>query len=311
MWELGIVIVTYNSGSEIGSCLEAALSTGARVIVVDNGSTDETLEQVRRWGADLIVNSDNRGFAAAVNQGIREITGDYILLLNPDAVIKSSLQPMLEACSRPGTGAVGGKLIGADQVLQAGFTARNLPTPAVLLLEVLLINRLWPTNPANWHYRCYGFDHDNPGEVEQPAGAFLMFRRNVWASLGGMDERFCPIWFEDVDFCKRLKDQGYRVYYEPDSVAVHQGGHSIQKILLEKRELYWYGSLLKYGFKHFPPATARGLCLAVTIGSLLRMALGIVIQRSFKPIGVYRKVIRLAGRSLVFGPADLGSRLQS
>jgi N-acetylglucosaminyl-diphospho-decaprenol L-rhamnosyltransferase len=311
MRELGIIIVTYNSGSEIGPCLDAALSTGARVMVVDNGSTDETLEQVRKRGAGLMVNPDNRGFAAAVNQGIREITEDYILLLNPDAVIQSSLQPMLEVCSKPGTGAVGGKLVGSDHALQAGFTARNLPTPAVLLLEILMINRLWPANPANWHYRCYGFDHGQSGEVEQPAGAFLMFRRNVWASVGGMDERFCPIWFEDVDFCKRLKDQGYRVYYEPKSVAVHKGGHSIQKILLEKRELYWYGSLLKYGFKHFLPATARGLCLAVIIGSLLRMALGIVIQRSFKPIGVYSKVIRLAGRSVVFGPLNVGSRLHS
>ena len=87
--------------------------------------------------------------------------------------------------------------------------------------------------PANWHYRCYSFKYDYPALVEQPAGAFLMFRREVWQQLGGLDEEFYPIWFEDVDFCKRLRDHGYQVYYEPRAVAVHRGGHSIQKILLE------------------------------------------------------------------------------
>ena len=101
--------------------------------------------------------------------------------------------------------------------VQAGFTLRRLPTPLVLAFEVLLINRLWPGNPANWHYRCYGFDYDEPGEVEQPAGAFLMFRRQVWEQLGGFDERFYPIWFEDVDFCKRIRDHGGRIYYDPRS----------------------------------------------------------------------------------------------
>jgi GT2 family glycosyltransferase len=303
MQRLGIVIVTYNSGDEIGSCLDAAIATGAHVVVVDNGSTDETLGQVRRRGAALIANPDNRGFAAAVNQGIRAVSGDFILLLNPDTVLQSPLTPMLTACSAPECGAVGGKLVAADRSIQAGFTVRSLPTPLVLILEILLINRLWPSNPANWHYRCYGFDYDKRGEVEQPAGAFLMFRRQVWDLVGGLDERFYPIWFEDVDLCRRLKNRGYRVYYEPASVAVHVGGHSIRKILLEKRELYWYGSLLKYGFKHFHSGSARVLCLAVIVGSLLRMASGIAVQRSFKPVGVYFKVMRLAGRRLIFGPA--------
>ena len=144
-----------------------------------------------------------------------------------------------------------------NNTVQAGFAVRRLPTPLALALEVLLINRLWPGNSVNWHYRCYGFNLDEPAEIEQPAGAFLMFRREVWESLGGLDEGFYPIWFEDVDFCKRLRDHGYHVYYEPRAVATHLGGHSIRKILLEKRELYWYGSLLKYCSKHFFTGTAR------------------------------------------------------
>jgi GT2 family glycosyltransferase len=305
MTGVGIVIVTYNSEADIGPCLDAALATDAEVVVVDNASSDGTLDQIRRRSATLIANPVNRGFAAAVNQGIRSIGTEFILLLNPDAVLKTSLEPMREVCASPQTGAVGGKLVDSNNAVQTGFTVRSLPTPMALALEALLINRLWPSNPVNWHYRCYGFNLDEPARVEQPAGAFMMFRREVWESLGGLDEAFYPIWFEDVDFCKRLQDHGYYVYYEPRAVATHRGGHSIRKILLEKRELYWYGSLLKYGSKHYFTGTARCLCLAVIVGSLLRMTLGIVLQRNFKPIAVYGQVIKIAGRCLLFGPSKL------
>jgi GT2 family glycosyltransferase len=305
MRQVGIVIVTYNSAEEIGACLDAAMATGAEVVVVDNASTDGTPDQVRQRGATVVVNPTNRGFAAAVNQGIRLVTAEYILMLNPDAVLKEgSLEPLRAACAAPGIGAAGGKLVDFQGVVQAGFSVRRLPTPLVLAFEVLLVNRLWPGNPANWHYRCYDLRYDEPAEVEQPAGAFLMIRRRVWEDLGGLDERFYPIWFEDVDFCKRLRDHGYRVWYEPRAVAAHRGGHSIRKILLENREFYWYGSLLKYAFKHFHSGTSRLLCLAVLIGSLMRMSMVIVLQRSLRPISVYGRVMGLAGRYLLFGPSS-------
>jgi N-acetylglucosaminyl-diphospho-decaprenol L-rhamnosyltransferase len=306
MGGIGIVIVTYNSAGDIGPCLDAAVATGAEVVVVDNASSDETLSRVNARNAVVIANRDNRGFAAAVNQGVRAIAAEYVLLLNPDAVLQSGLEALRDACAAPGAGAAGGKLLDIRGQIQAGFTVRRLPTPLVLALEILLVNRLWPRNPANWHYRCYDFAYDKPAEVEQPAGAFLMFRRRVWEELGGFDERFYPIWFEDVDFCKRLRDRGYSVYYEPAAGAVHRGGHSIQKILLEERQLYWYRSLLKYGFKHFRTGVSRLLCLAVIIGSCLRMTMGIVLQRSLRPVQVYAPVIGLASRYLLFGPSNKG-----
>ena len=133
-----------------------------------------------------------------------------------------------------------------------------------------------------------------------------MFRRDVWERLGGFDEEFSPVWFEDVDFCKRLHDHGYHSYYETGAEATHAGGHSIRKILLEKREIYWYGSLLKYCFKHFNWVSTRLLCLAVIVGSFLRMIVGIVAQGSLKPIGIYGRVIVLASRYLLFGPRRVG-----
>jgi GT2 family glycosyltransferase len=306
MREVGIVIVTYNSASEIVACLDAAMATGAQVIVVDNASTDGTLNLVRQRGATLFANPVNRGFAAAANQGIHLVSADYILLLNPDAILKGSLEPLRAACAVPGAGAAGGKLVDLQGAVQAGFSVRRLPTPLDLALEILLVNRLWPSNPANWHYRCYDLNYDEPAEVEQPAGAFLMVRRQVWEDLGGLDEQFYPIWFEDVDFCKRLRDKGYHVYFEPRAVAAHSGGHSIRKILLENRELYWYGSLLKYAFKHFASGASRLLCLAVLIGSLMRMAIGVILQRSLRPVSVYGRVMVLAGRYLLFGPGKMG-----
>jgi N-acetylglucosaminyl-diphospho-decaprenol L-rhamnosyltransferase len=306
MGGIGIVIVTFNSAGDIGPCLDAALATGAEVVVVDNASSDETLRQVGTRNAAVIANRDNRGFAAAVNQGVRAMAAEYVLLLNPDAILQSGLEALRDACAASGAGAVGGKLLDIQGRVQAGFTVRRLPTPLVLALEILLVNRLWPGNPANWHYRCYDLAYDNPAEVEQPAGAFLMFRRKVWEELGGFDERFHPLWFEDVDFCKRLRDRGYRVYYEPGAIAVHRGGHSIQKILLEERQLYWYRSLLKYSCKHFHTGVTQLLCLAVIIGSCFRMAMGIVLQRSFRPVLVFGPVIGLASRYLLFGSGSKG-----
>src|ERR1700748_3322168 len=91
---IGIVIVTYNSAAEIGPCLDAAIASGAEVVVVDNGSRDATISEIARRGARLIANRENCGFAAAVNQGFHALSGcAYILLLNPDAVIETRISP--------------------------------------------------------------------------------------------------------------------------------------------------------------------------------------------------------------------------
>src|SRR5579862_1868913 len=111
MGEVGIVIVTHNSAGDIGPCLDAALATGAEVVVVDNGSSDETLSEIRERRVDLIANPDNRGFASAVNQGVRALSAEYLLLLNPDAILRGELEALREACAAPGVGAAGGKLV--------------------------------------------------------------------------------------------------------------------------------------------------------------------------------------------------------
>jgi len=301
MSDIGIIIVTYNSAAEIGPCLDAALAAGAEIVVVDNASTDGTIAEVARRGVRLIANSGNRGFAAAVNQGFGVLNRPYILLLNPDAVILTGLEPLRRACDFPGSAGAGGQLVDAAGHPQAGFMVRQLPTPAVLVLEALVLNRIFPGNPVNRRYRCLDQDCSSPAKVEQPAGAFFMVRRAVWQDLGGFDESFFPLWFEDVDFCRRIRDRGFSLYYTPESVAKHTGGHSIPHLVLEMRLIYWYRSLLRYSAKHFRPVPFGVVCLAVVTGSFLRGIAESALQRSCKPMAAYGKVASLAARSLFCG----------
>jgi GT2 family glycosyltransferase len=181
---------------------------------------------------------------------------------------------------------------------------RTFPTSTALVLESLLLNRVWPDNPVNRKYRCLELDYSTPLEVEQPAGALLMVRRTVWSELGGLDEGFFPLWFEDVDFCRRAADRGYHLFYTPKVVAKHTGAHSIVDLSVEMRRFYWYRSLLRYSARHFRALAFRGVCLAVVIGSLLRILGETVLHRSLKPLAAYGKVVRLAGHCLFFGWRD-------
>jgi len=302
MPEIGIVIVTYNSEPEIGACLDAALASGADVVVVDNASQDGTIAQAARRGVRLIANSTNRGFAAAVNQGFAALTCSYILILNPDAVLLQGLAALRSACDLPGAAGAGGCLRDARGP-QVGFMVRRLPTAAALTMEVLLLNRLWPKNPVNRRYRCADLDYSVQCAVEQPAGAFLMLRRDAWREVGGLDERFWPIWFEDVDLCRRLKERNYLLFYVPEAVAEHTGGHSIGRIAVERRRICWYSSLLRYSAKHFSGLAFRGLSLAVVVGSCLRMIAGLAAFEP-RPTAAYGEIARLAIGCLLFGWRD-------
>ena len=141
MSEIGIVIVTYNSAAEIGACLDAALASGAEIVVVDNASHDGTVAEVARRGVRLIANPENRGFAAAVNQGFAVLNCPYVLLLNPDAVIQTSLEPLREACDLPGSAGAGGQLVDAADSRRSDSWCADCPPPATLILEALLLNR--------------------------------------------------------------------------------------------------------------------------------------------------------------------------
>jgi GT2 family glycosyltransferase len=300
MSRTGIVVVTYNSADVIERCLEAC--GGMPVVVVDNASTDRTCQLVEhRTEVTLIRNPENRGFAAAANQGVAALNTELILLLNPDVELGTPLDRLEAACTAEGAGLASGRLIDAAGGDQRGFALRRFPTPLTLAFEVLGINRLIPQNPLNWRYRCRDVDLSRPQEVDQPPGAFLMFRREVWHRLGGFDTQFHPVWFEDVDFCRRARDLGYKIQYLPEVTARHQGGHSIAKLEWGCREVFWYASLLRYASKHFRPYAYRGVSAAVVLASMCRAGLAMARLRSFRPIKVYAKVAHLAGLGMFRG----------
>ena len=281
------------------------------VVVVDNASEDGTLGQISNAriivnscniaNSSIIANSNNRGFAAAVNQGaptMKQSAGDsdFLLLLNPDTILLTSLDTLVAASKQHGI--AGGKLVDENKRPQEGFTIRRLPTAASLVFEVLGVNRLWPSSPVNRYYRYWGRDLEQAGPAEQPAGAFLMVRGDVWQQLGGMDEQFGPVWFEDVDLCRRAADAGLTVHYVPQAIAQHAGGHSVRKIPAGRRAFHWYASLLKYSRKHLRPFEFKGVCLAVMLGSVPRMFVAAIQERTLRPITDYMQILANATQAL-------------
>jgi N-acetylglucosaminyl-diphospho-decaprenol L-rhamnosyltransferase len=266
----GIVIVTHNSAAQIGPCLDAIASVCGgddQVLVIDNHSSDGTAGIVRRYeNVSLIENSANLGFACAVNQGFRHFatsTGQ-VLLLNPDVILRTGIAALAEACQQSGLAT--GRLTDSAGVAQTGFSVRRFPTPAALVFETLGLNRLFANNPINRSYRYLDFDYTKASVVDQPAGAMLMVRSDVWTSMSGFDEDYYPIWFEDVDFCFRASLRGYRATYIPTVEGVHEGGHSVTQVPELHRRVYWYASLLRYSRKHFRGLGQRfvggGVCIA-------------------------------------------------
>jgi GT2 family glycosyltransferase len=271
-----------------------------RVLVIDNASADGTVAAARAAGAEVIANAENRGFAGAVNQGFRATKTELVLVMNPDVRLRSRLDRLEAAALKHGV--AGGALTDGAGRFQQGFTIRRFPTALTLALELLGVNRLWPANPWNRAYRYLDRDLSQAGPAEQPAGAFLMIRRDVWEGLGGWDEAFWPMWFEDVDFCRRAAAAGLAIWYEPGARAEHLGGHSIGKIPEACRQLHWYDRLLRYAGKHLPAGRYRLLCLAGAVGAGLRAAVAVARERSLRPVGNYWKILNFLGRRLVSRP---------
>lgn len=274
------------------------MAPGMTAIVVDNASSDETVTRAART-VTVISNPQNCGFAAAVNQAFRATDADPVLLLNPDVTLLSPIDKMISACRLHGLSA--GKLVDAEGHAQAGFTIRRFPTPLALSFELLGLNRIFPWNPVNRRYRYLDRSIEESGRVEQPAGAFLMIRRDVWDQLGGLDEGFHPIWFEDVDFLKRARDAGYRAQYLADVPAAHLGAHSIAGLKTGCREWYWCVSLLRYAAKHFSGFGYRGVCAAMLLSSAPRMLVGLIRERSLSPVVVQSRIAKFAGWRLLCG----------
>lgn len=229
--EVSVAIVTYNARSVLGDCLgslPAALSRHSyEVIVADNGSADGTPGAVRAASPDVrvIELGANRGFSYANNKAMNAARGRYVLLLNPDTVaLPGSIDELVAfADARAAIGVVAPRLLNTDATDQG--TARAFPTPAAALFgRHSLLTRLFPNNPWSRGY-LIGRQHagDEPFEIDWVSGACMLVSRQAIDAAGSLDEGFFMYW-EDADWCRRIKGAGYRIFCVPSARVVHLDG---------------------------------------------------------------------------------------
>lgn len=256
MKTLDIVIVNWNTGELLRECLRSMLASRlpqdvalGKVVVVDNASHDDSLAGIDTipLPLEIIRNTDNRGFAAACNQGAAAGSGDVILLLNPDTrLFEHSLAAPLERLLSPHgerVGVVGVQLL--DEHGAAARTCARLPQPAQFFHQAIGTSRIWPALGQT----MLEWDHATTREVGQVIGAFFMTPRALYESLGGLDEQFF-VYFEEVDYSARALAAGWKSLYLVEAQAFHLGGGSSRKVL-DRRLMYSIRSRLIYARKHF------------------------------------------------------------
>lgn len=226
---LNVIIVNYNAGALLRQCVDSVLSSqgvSVRCVVVDNASADDSLAFVDEppyKGDKLLVirNNRNLGFAVAVNQGVAAGAGSWFCLLNPDAVLAPDSLAMLlqQARNIPQAGVLGPLIVNRDGSEQRGCR-RDLPTPLDALIQALQLHRLSPRLDFNHNRRPL------PTLVIQiPAisGACMLVQRRAHEQVGGFDEGFF-LHFEDLDYCARMQQAGWDVYFVPGVRIVHAQG---------------------------------------------------------------------------------------
>jgi N-acetylglucosaminyl-diphospho-decaprenol L-rhamnosyltransferase len=273
---VSVLLVSWNARDLLVRCLASLASLPHEIVVVDNASADGSAERVARDfpRVKLVAESRNLGFAGAVNRARREASGTRLLLLNTDTeATPGAIDVLARVLDTPGIGAAAGRLVDPAGRPQTGFNIRRFPTVASVAVDLSGLDHLWPANPVSSRYYARDLSPDVPADVEQPAAACLMVRAALFDQLGGMDERFHPAWFEDVDFCRRLGAAGYRIRYEPGATFVHHGGTAKHQLGLAAFSRAYYSNLLRYFTKHHSRPQAALVELLVAGGMGLR-ALG-------------------------------------
>lgn len=247
--DVSIIIVTRNTCALTREAIQSVRSgppgPATEIVVVDNGSTDESPQRLPaefpalRW----LRSERNLGFARAVNLAAREARGDFLLLLNSDARLTPEALDTTLAWMRahPDCAVAGAQLLNPDGSRQNSIA--NFPTLATELLNKSLLRRLWPARfPGKEQHFL------EPLEVETVVGAFMLIRRSVWDQLGGLDERFF-FFLEETDFCWRAHRRGFRVVHLPGVRVLHGQGRTAKTVSAGARIEYWR-SRYAYFAKH-------------------------------------------------------------
>lgn len=278
---LSIIVVNWNAGDQLRACMasivqaSAGMSPSCEVIVVDNASTDDSLSGIDNHGltVHVIANADNRGFAAACNQGARVAHGEYLLFLNPDTrLFADSLTRPMEFMTRPENSSIG--ICGIRLVDESGDTstcAARFPSLRVLSGVILGLSRPFP-----WMFPPHLMtprELNTSQVVDQVIGAFFLIRREVLDRCSGFDERFF-VYFEEVDLSLRAKHLGYASYFIAETSAFHKGGGCSEQVKAA-RLFYSLRSRVFYAQKHYSAAGLFGLALLMAIELPLRVGRGV------------------------------------
>ncbi len=257
--DLSVVIVNYNVRAFLEQTLRsvrrASKGRNVEVFVVDNNSVDGSCEMVseRFPEVNLIDNRDNVGFARANNQAIRQSCGRYVLILNPDTIIQEdTLQVLIDFMdAHPEAGAVGPTILHPDGSF-ALVSRRGLPTPAVSFYRMIGLSRLFPRSRRFGRYNMTFLPEDETAEVDALCGCCMMARREaIFGERGAglLDEDFF-MYGEDIDWCYRIQQRGWKILYTADTRIIHYKGESTRKGELRYVRLF-YKAMLQFVDKHF------------------------------------------------------------
>lgn len=253
---LSVVIVSYNVAGFLDHCLDSVIRAGnglsLEVIVVDNSSTDNTVEMVREKypRVTLIENAQNVGYSRANNQGIELGRGRYILLLNPDTIVPHNAfsESIRFLDDTKDAGLMSLKLVNADGSFQAACR-RGFPTPLTSFYRMTGLARLFPKSERFGRYNLTFLDENKTSEVDAVCGAYMMGRADILKKIRGFDEEFF-MFGEDIDICYRIQQAGGRVFYHPAADVIHFKGESSRKNRMESK-LHFYNSMFIFSKKHF------------------------------------------------------------
>jgi len=311
MADLSIVIVNWNTRKLLRACLTSVYTQrcrfGFEVFVIDNASRDGSSQMVRRSfpQVQLIENVENLGFARACNQGLHCAQGRYVMLLNPDTCLLDDTFGVMVAFldKHPDIGVLGPRIVNADGTVDARC-ARRLPTLSSELFEKTRLDRRYSRSRLFGTYLMTYWDHNDSRDVEALSGACLMVRREAVEQVGLLDESFF-MYGEDIDWCYRNRQAGWRVFYYSNAKILHLGGQSTNLVSEDMGiEALW--SLNHFFQKHrgFTYAVAHRLLIAgISLAKQLGFIAGWLLSRNRAhyraKLRVHRRVLEWAvtGRS--------------
>lgn len=279
--DLSIIIVNYNTKQLTLDCIASIYASTTtysyEIILIDNHSSDATVEAVEQQfpQVKVIRNTTNTGFAKANNQGMQIASGRYVLLLNSDTVVQpDTFQTMLLFMEEhPEIGASGCKVILPDGSLDKACK-RGFPTPSASFYYAFGISKLFPKNPRFNQYQLGHLDPNESYPVDCLVGAFMLVRSEVILEIGGLDETFF-MYGEDIDWCYRIKQAGWGIYYYSHTYIVHYKGGSAKrrprKIIYEFHRAMWV-----FHRKHYHRHTHFFINIAVYSGIVLKLFLSLM-----------------------------------